>query len=396
MSEMLREAECMMDEIVQIRRDLHQHPEIGSKEFRTAEIISKKLEDYGVDKIEHPMETAVVALIQGKKGDGKCVALRADIDALPVTEETGLPYSSQVPGMMHACGHDMHTAMLLGVAKILCGKRDEFAGTVKLIFQHSEDTQPGGAKFLVERGVLENPHVDAIFGMHVFPTENDQIGTIGLHSGPLTTSVDIYTFNVKGKAGHGSAPHTAKDAILAACQTVVLLQQIQSRYVNPLDTVIFPIGMIQGGTAVNIIPDSATFSGVARTYKADVRKKVEEQVTQITKGVEALSGCTIDVDLFSSYPSCYNDEALLAQTKKGLAEVLGEDKLINLPEPLSFSEDFSYYTEMSDIPGLFMLLHAGHEGEDLVSLHNPKCAMKEEAMPVGITAMASAALNYLR
>lgn len=396
MCELLNAAEKIMDEIVEIRRDLHQHPEIGTKEFRTAEIISKKLKEYGVDIVEHLAQTAVVGLIQGKKGDGKCVALRADIDALPVTEETGLAFSSQIPGMMHACGHDMHTAMLLGVAKILCEKRADFAGSVKLIFQHSEDTQPGGAKELVEKGVLENPHVDAIFGMHVFPTENSQIGTIGLHPGPLTTSTDIYTFNVKGKAGHGSAPHTAKDAILAACQMVVLLQQIPARYVNPLDTVIFPIGTIQGGTAVNIIPDFATFSGVARTYKADVRKKVEEQVDQIAKGVEALSGCKIEVDLFSSYPSCYNDEALLAQTKKGLAEILGEDKLIDLKEPLSFSEDFSYYTELSDIPGLFMLLHAGHEGDELVSLHNPKCAMKEEAMPVGIAAMAGAALNYLK
>lgn len=396
MSEILKAAEEILDDIVEIRRDLHQYPEIGSHEFRTAEIITKKLEAYGVDKIEHPMETAVVALIHGEKGEGKCVALRADIDALPVEEQTGLPYSSQVSGMMHACGHDMHTAMLLGVAKLLCEKRAEFAGTVKLIFQHSEDTQPGGAKFLVEQGVLENPHVDAIFGMHVFPTENEQCGTIGLHAGPLTTSTDIYTFNVKGKAGHGSAPHTAKDAILAACQMVVLLQQIPARYVNPLDTVIFPIGMIRGGTAVNIIPDFATFSGVARTYKADVRQKVEKQVYQIAKGVEALSGCEIDVDLFSSYPSCYNDEALLELTKSGLTQAIGSNKIINLKDPLSFSEDFSYYTEMSDIPGLFMLLHAGHEGDELVSLHNPKCAMKEEAMPVGMAAMAAAALNYLK
>lgn len=396
MSEILKAAQGIQEEIVAIRRDLHQYPEIGSEEFRTAEVIVKKLEEYGVDRIERPMPTAVVALIHGSQGEGKCVALRADIDALPVEEQTGLPYSSKVPNMMHACGHDMHTAMLLGAAKLLCTMRDSFAGTVKLIFQHSEDTQPGGAKFLVEKGVLENPHVDAIFGMHVFPTENEMTGTIGLHAGPLTTSVDIYTFNVKGKSGHGSAPHTGNDAILAACQTVVLLQQIQSRYVNPLDTVVFPVSQIQGGTAVNVIPDSATFAGVARTYKADVRKKVEEQVHQIVKGVEAVSGCKIDVDLFSSYPSCYNDEELMAKMTPGLAESIGADRIINLREPLSFSEDFSYFTEMGNIPGMFMLLHAGHEGDELVSLHNPKCAMKEEAMPIGIAAMTGAALNYLK
>ncbi len=387
------DVQACLSEVIEIRRDLHRHPEIGSKEFRTSGVIKEKLAEYGVDSIESPLPTAVVALIHGKKGPGRCVALRADIDALPVEEQTGLPFSSEVPGMMHACGHDMHTSMLLGVARILCQKRDEFAGTVKLIFQHSEDTQPGGAKFLTEAGVMENPHVDAIFGMHVFPDE--KVGKIGLHPGPLTTSVDVYDFTVKGKGGHGSAPHTTKDPILAACQMVLLLQQVPARYINPLETVIFPVSVIQAGEAVNVIPSEAKFSGVSRCYVNSVREDVDKQVRQITRGVEELSGCTIEIDRLSSYPPCYNDEELTAMAGQVLREQLGEDNVIDLKEPMSFSEDFSYYGEMTGTPSLYMMLYAGHEGE-LVSLHNPKCAMKEEAMPVGMEAMASMALAYLQ
>lgn len=392
--ELLLSANNIKNEIVTLRRSFHRHPEIGRNEFHTSELITKKLTEYGVDQIDHPVPTAVVALINGNKGDGKCVALRADIDALPVQEETGLEFASEVPGMMHACGHDMHTAMLLGVAKLLCERRDEFAGTVKLIFQHSEDTLPGGAKELVEKGVLENPHVDAIFGMHVYP-DAEKVGKIALRKGPLTTSVDVYDFTVKGKGGHGSAPHTTKDPILTACQMVTLLQQIQSRYTNPLDTVIFPICKIQSGEAVNVIPSEATFSGVARSYTSDVRKQVDEQVHQIAKGVEAMSGCKIEIDHYEGYPACFNDGDLIDGMKDALSKTLGEENIIELKDPMSFSEDFSYFTEMSEVPGAYMMLYAGHEG-DLVSLHNPKCALKEEAMPVGAAAMTSVALHFLQ
>lgn len=381
-------------EVIELRRDIHKHPEIGRKEFRTADLIRSKLEEYGVDQIDSPVPTAVIALIHGNKGEGKCVALRADIDALPVEEETGLPYSSEVPGMMHACGHDMHVAMLLGVAKILCQRREEFAGTVKLIFQHSEDTMPGGAKELVEKGALENPQVDAIFGMHVYPDE-DKVGKIGIHAGPLTTSVDIYNITVKGKGGHGSEPHTTKDPILAACEMVTLLQQIPSRYINPLETVVFPICTIQGGEAVNVIPSEAKFSGVARTYNNAVRGQIKEQVTQIAEGVGTLSGCKVEVDHVVGYPACYNDKALIETAETAIEEVLGKDAIVQLEEPKAFSEDFSYFTEMSDVPGAYLLLFAGHEG-DLVSLHNPKCAMKEEAMPAGVAVMTGTALKFLQ
>ncbi len=386
------EAQNILEEIVEIRRSIHRHPEIGRKEFRTSELIREKLAEIGVDEILSPVPTAVIGLIHGGKGEGKCVALRADIDALPVTEETGLPYSSEEPGMMHACGHDMHASMLLGTAKILCNHRDDFAGTVKLIFQHSEDTLPGGAKELVEVGALENPHVDAIFGMHVFPDE--KIGKIGMLAGPLTTSVDLYDITVKGKGGHGSTPHLTKDPILAACQAVTLLQQIPGHYVDPLETVIFPVCSIHSGEAPNVIPEEAKFSGIARSYLDSIREDVTRQVFDIAAGMEKVSGCKFDINHYEGYPACYNDEALTELAEGAVGEALGEENIVHFEKPLSFSEDFSYFTKMTDTPGCYMMLFAGHEGP-LVALHNPKCAVKEEAMPYGMAAMSSVALKYL-
>ena len=391
--ELLQAIQEMMPEIIEIRRDIHRHPEIGRKEFRTTALIKEKLQEYGVDEIKSLMPTGAVALIRGEREADVCIALRTEIDALPVQEETGLPYSSQVPGMMHACGHDMHASMMLGVAKYLCSNRDKFAGTVKLIFQPSEDTLPGGAKELVEKGVMENPHVDAIFGMHLIPDEKE-IGTVEFHEGPLTTSVDLFDITVIGKGGHGSTPHLTKDPILAACQMVTLLQQIPARYIYPLETVIFPVCSFHSGEAPNVIPGEAKFGGIARSYLPSVRKQVAEQVFQIAKGVEALSGTKVDINHYEGYPACYNDPALTREAMEAVSEALGEEHAEEISLPYSFSEDFSYYTEMTGTPGLFMMVKAGHIGE-MVALHNAKCAMSEEAMPLGMAAMITVALNYL-
>lgn len=386
-------ADKLFPETVEIRRTIHRHPEIGRKEVQTSALIRAKLQEFGVDSIESPVPTAVVALIKGTKGPGKCLALRCDIDALPVQEETGLPYASEVPNMMHACGHDMHTAMLLGAAHLLCAKRADFAGTVKLIFQHSEDTLPGGAKELVEKGVLENPHVDAIIGMHMHPDES-RVGKFLFHDGPITTSVDLFDFTIKGKGGHGSAPQTTHDPILAACQLVTLLQQIPARYIDPLETVIFPICSLHSGDAPNVIPDEARLSGVARSYVDAVREDVTKQVYDIAKGLEAISQCKININHYEGYPACYNDPALMKVVREAVTSSLGAEAIFEDPRPVSFSEDFSYYTKMSTTPGAYIMLFAGHNG-DLVSLHNPKCNLKEEAMPYGITALVSTALTFL-
>lgn len=389
----LYESACeIFSEIVEIRRDFHRHPEFGGSEYRTSKIIRDKLVEYGVDSVESPVPTAVVGLIHGLKDNGKCVALRADIDALPVKEQTGLPYASENEGFMHACGHDMHSSMLLGVAKILASRRDEFDGVVKLIFQHSEDTLPGGAKELVEKGVMENPKVDAVYGLHVYPSE--EIGKINVLDGPATTSFDVYDFTVNGKGGHGSAPHTANDPIFAACQAVTLLQQIPSRRIDASETVIFPICTFNAGDAVNIIPATANFSGVARTYNNKVRPQIKDEIEKVIKGVESISGCHIDIKHIVGYPSCFNDKATTDIARKALIKNIGKENVIEAEGPYSFSEDFSYYSEMTGIPSSFMFLSAGHELE-LAPLHNPRCAVKEEAMKTGMTAMASVAIEFL-
>ncbi len=392
-TQLWQDVQQMIPEFISIRRDIHMHPEIGRKEFRTTKLIIDKLKNFGVDEIITPMETGAVALIYGAEKDSACVALRTDIDALPVEEDTGLPYSSTIPKMMHACGHDMHAAMMLGVVKYLCNNRDKFRGTVKVIFQPSEDTLPGGAKELVEKGVMENPHVDAILGMHLIPDE-EQVGVVQFHSGPLTTSVDLFDITVRGKGGHGSTPHLTKDPILAACQMVTLLQQISARYVDPLETVIFPVCSIHSGDAPNVIPDEARFSGIARSYVPAIRKQVTDQVFAIAKGVEELSGTKVEINHYEGYPACYNDPRLTESTMKAVAEALGEERTEKADLPYSFSEDFSYYTEMTDTPGVFMMVKAGHIGK-LMPLHNAGCAMDEGAMIYGICAMITAAVDFL-
>ena len=221
-----------------------------------------------------------------------------------------------------------------------------------------------------------------------------KVGQIAFHEGPLTTSVDLFDITVKGKGGHGSTPHLTKDPILAACQMVTLLQQIPARYIDPLETVIFPVCSFHIGDAPNVIPNEAEFSGIARSYLPEIRKQVTEQVFEIAKGVEAISGATVDINHYDGYPACFNDPELTRAVRTSVSQVLGEDMIVDLEKPLSFSEDFSYFTEMTGTPGAYMFLYGGHEGE-LVALHNAKCAMKEEAMPYGIAAMTSAVIGYL-
>ncbi len=394
MSTIQTRSEACIDEIVSIRRDIHRHPEIGRSEVRTSALIREKLAEYGVDKIEQPVPTAVVALIHGTMGDGKCVALRADIDALPVTEDTGLPFSSETPGMMHACGHDMHASMLLGVAKVLCGMREQFRGTVKLIFQHSEDTLPGGAKELVEKGVLENPHVDAIYAIHMLPDET-LLGKVGMRAGAMTTSVDLYDVTVTGRGGHGSEPQKTDDPILAACQMIVDMQQIVARRIDPLETGILSIGSIHSGDAPNVIPGEVKFGGVSRAFSEEVRETIRQQMFAIGKGMESISGCKMDIYHYYGYPAAYNDEELVDCAKKAVADELGSDAIVELERPMGFSEDFAYFRQMTGTPSAYFMLFGGQGGDALYPLHSPKMTLREEAMPYGIRAMASIAVEFL-
>ena len=395
MSQLRSAAEGCMEELRALRRQFHRFPEIGRNEHQTAALIQEKLREYGVDSIETPVPTAVVALIRGKKGEGKCVGLRADIDALPVQEATGLPYASEIAGMMHACGHDMHATMLLGAAKLLCQMREEFAGTVKLIFQHSEDTLPGGALELIEKGVLENPRVDALYAIHVMP-DADRLGKVGLRSGPMTTSVDLYDVTVTGRGGHGSAPHTTDDPILCACQMIVNMQQIVARRVDPMETGVMSIGSIHSGDAPNVIPGEVKFGGVSRAFNEEVREVIRSQMFSIAKGMESISGCNVDIYHYYGYPAAQNDPALIALARAALTEELGQEALVELEKPAAFSEDFAYYWKDGGVPSAFLLLYAGHEGEEVYPLHSPKCAMREEVMPTGVRTLTALALKVLK
>ena len=392
MSDIRTFVDGIFDELVAIRRDIHAHPETGMRETRTAALIRSELEKMGVDEIQQPLPTAVVALIHGKKGAGKCVALRADIDALPVHEETGLPFASVNEGVMHACGHDLHTTMLLGAAKTLCHMRDQFAGTVKLIFEPSEDLMPGGARALVAAGVMESPHVDAIFGQHVCPSENDSVGRMQLYKGYFTSAVDLFHIAVHGKSGHGSAPHTARDAIACAGYLITVLQTVVSRRIDPMDTAVLTVGTMSGGDAVNITAGEARMVAVLRSFSDTGRDTAIAEVQRICKGIGIAFDCSIEVELEEGYALQYNDPAMIELVDKAVKGAGGKAEYIE--KPFSGSEDFSFFGKLTGTPSAFMMVDAGR-GDELVSLHNGKIVFNEEVIKPGVTGLTAIALEYL-
>ena len=388
--ELRREAQTMQPQLTADRRRLHRNPEAGAVLPETVAYVKGRLTEMGY----HPQELGggLTATVTGTD-TGRCILLRADMDALRGQEQSGLSFRSE-NGCMHACGHDMHASMMLGAAKILCGMRERFAGCVKLIFQHSEDTLPGGAKELVEKGVLENPHVDAIYGMHVLPDAH-RAGQVGFHIGPITTSVDLFDFTVSGRGGHGSQPQNTTDPVLAAAQMIVMMQQIVARRVDPMEMAVFSLGSIHGGDAPNVIPAEVKFGGVTRAYSESVRSVIKEQVQAIAKGIEAASGNTVHIHYADGYPSAFNDKELMDLAADAVRKELGEDAVVPMPDPMPFSEDFSFYGKLGGIPSAYLMLYAGHEGE-LAPLHNPKCAVREDVMPAGIRTLVSIALEFLK
>ena len=387
--------EKIYPEMAAIRDDIHVHPELSNQEFRTSALVMEQLRSYGLDSVEQIAGTGVVGLLRGGQGEGKCLAIRADMDALPVTEETGRAMASQNEGVMHACGHDIHTATLLTVARVLAENREKFRGCVKFIFQPAEESAPnGGAKPMCEAGVMENPHVDAVIALHVVPS-TDKHGKFGLKKGVVSTGFDLYDFKVHGKSGHGSQPHTANDAILAVSQLIVMLQQVVSRNVDPLKTAIFSIGLLSGGTAVNIIPGEAAASGVARYYDNELSDVIRERVLDIAEGVGKLSGCSIDVDIKQGYRCVENDADLIDLIDGAVKAELGEDAAFEMAEPFSGSEDFSYFGIHGQVPGALLWLQAYPEGGEVYPLHNPKCCMTSDIIREGAAGMARIAVEFL-
>jgi len=369
------------EKIVALRRDIHREPELGFDTEKTAEKVLAALDGLPLDKEIGVAKNGIVATLEGE-GDGPTVALRADMDALPILENTGLPFASETEGKMHACGHDGHTSMLVGAAHTLSGMRDRLSGTVKFVFQPAEEGG-GGGKVMVDEGVADD--VSSIFALHLWP--GLPFGKVATKAGPIMAAADAFEMEVKATGGHGAMPHLASDAIAIAAQVVTALQTIVSREVDPVEPAVLTVGEIGAGTAFNIIPDKARIGGTVRTLNADLRAKIPERMEELARGIAKGMRGDVDLDYTFSYPVAVNDEAA-ADFALGVAEGLfGGESVLELPNPSMGGEDFAYFLEK--VPGAFIWLGIG---EDASGLHTPSFAFDEEILPRGSALLAALAL----
>lgn len=384
-----QEAEKLYPEAVKMRRDFHRHPELGFKEVRTAKVVADYLRALNLEVTEGVGKTGVVAVLSGDQA-GKTVALRADMDALPIQEETGLDFASEIPGVMHACGHDGHTAMLIQVAKLLSSMKSRLKGRVKFIFQAAEELSHGGATLMCQEGAIDD--VDAIFGLHIWPTL--ETGHIGVLSGPMMASADYGYVTVKGKTGHGSQPHKAVDACVVAAQAILGIQTVVSRQIDALDPAVISIGSISGGTAANVIADEVKFAFTVRALSKENREKVPVLVERTIKGITESAGATYEFNYDYCLPPVINDSKAVALVEEVGKQLLGEDKVIRLSKPVMGSEDFSFFQEK--VPGAYFFLGGKNEEKGIVPLaHNSKYNFDEDAMLTGISMMAAIAHKFL-
>lgn len=373
----------LCERVVALRRDIHRHPELGFEEVRTQALVERELDELGIEH-RRAAGTGVVGVIRG--GGGPVAALRADMDALPVEERSGEPFASEAPGRMHACGHDAHTAMLLGAARLLAGMRDRLHGNVVLIFQPAEEG-PGGAEPMIAQGALDEPRVDAIAMLHV--DSRYEAGTIGVTPGPVNASADELHVVVRGKGGHGAYPHTSVDAIPAAAAMVTALQQIASRETDPLQSVVVTIGTIAGGYRNNVIADEVRMSGTLRAHDPAIRDALEGRVRRILDGIAAAYRVQVETKIVYGYPPVVNDAALA----RGFATLMREVSGIRVvePPPTMGAEDFAYFAQR--VPGLHVRL--GIRGEAAGAVHpghSPEFRLDEAALPAGVRTLAAFAL----
>lgn len=379
------------DSVIAHRRWLHAHPELSGQEKETAAYIADTLRKMGLDPIENVGGYGVIAVIEGRKG-GKCVGLRADFDALSIQEGTGLPFASENPGISHACGHDMHTAILLGAAEVLSGMTEEFTGAVKLIFQPSEENAAdSGARKMIADGVLENPHVDAIFAQHVSP--NYPTGTIALNEGAMSASSDRFFITVKGKSSHGSAPESGIDAVTMGAQVITTLQTIVSRSVSPLDSVVLTIGKVAAGSRYNIIAEECLMEGTCRTLNPRVQEQLPARMEAIIKGItEGMNG-TYEFEYVKGFIPTVNAPREFALVRDMAQPLLGHGCVIIPDKAAMTGEDFSFF--LKEIPGAFYWLGCQKPDTPFYPLHNNHFAPDEAAIQVGMEVMLSSALAYL-
>jgi len=378
--------------VIADRRHLHEHPELGMQEEQTQAFVVERLRALGIEDIRTRIATTgATALIRGTApGPDKTVLVRADMDALPIHEENDVAYRSKTSGVMHACGHDGHTAMLLGVGRLLMERRDRFSGAVKLLFQPAEEG-PGGAQPMIESGVLDDPHVDAVFGMHL--AQETPLGQIVVRAGPTMAASDRFVIRIQGKGGHGARPQRCVDPIAIGAQIVVALQTLVAREVAPTEPAVVTVGAFLAGEAFNVIPDTAELRGTVRTFNADVRQMLAKRIDELVTGIAAAMRATVTVDYHFGYPPAVNHPELTEVVRAVAAEVVGLDRVID-DGPRMAAEDFAYFLEAR--PGCFFFIGSKNEERGLVwGHHHPRFDFDEEALGIGINAMTSTVLRYL-
>ena len=393
-TEQLREViDEILPGVVADRRDFHEHPELAHQEVRTAGVVADRLRAIGLDDIRTGIaSTGVTGLIRGTAGPGgKTVLLRADMDALPIHELNEVEYRSRTDGVMHACGHDAHTAMLLAVTRLLMERRGEFAGTVKVLFQPAEEVPPGGAKPMIDAGVLEDPHVDAAFGMHI--AQSDPVGTLSVRPGPYMAAADRFRVVIHGKGGHGAHPHDTIDPVLIGAQIVTALQSLVAREIDPIESGVVTVAAFLAGEAFNVIPETAELRGTVRTFTPANRDLLQERVGALVTGIAAAMRAEATVEYARGYPATVNDPELTELVRRACEATVGSDKVLT-GAPMMGAEDFSYFLEA--VPGSFFFVGSKNPERGLVwGHHHPRFDLDEAALAVGIEAMVRVALDYL-
>lgn len=382
----LNDANTMADRIRSWRRHLHTHPELGGQEQATADFIAAELRKLGYEPQQRIGGTfGLTAMLH--VSDQPAVALRADMDALPIQEDTGLPFASQNPGVMHACGHDAHMAMLLGAAALLKQRQSQLKRSVKFIFQPHEEKYPGGAAPMIAAGVLEN--VESVFGLHVWSPL--PLGTLGTRCGPLMSSVNDIQIVVQGKGGHAALPEQCVDPVVVAAQVVMALQTVVSRTIAMSDSAVVSVTQVTAGTAYNIIPQSATLRGTIRTLDEAVRTRVCQQVRELAEGVARAHGASAEVEVLPGYPALLNDEQTVQRVIQAARDVGFDDQHIETISPIGGGEDFAYYAQQ--VPAAFAFLGGGGESGQTYPHHHPRFTIDEAALPLGAAVLTQYALN---
>ncbi|MEP7108071.1 MAG: M20 family metallopeptidase [Ferruginibacter sp.] len=388
--EIKQSANEIYSKVIENRRHLHAHPELSFMEYETSLFVKARLDELGISW-KAIADTGIVAIIKGEKAGDKTIALRADMDALPITEANELDYASQCKGVMHACGHDAHTSSLLGTAFILQSIKNKFGGTVKLIFQPGEEKLPGGASLMIRDGVLENPKPGAVIGQHVMPSV--EAGKVAFRKGKFLASMDELSIIVHGKGGHGAMPHQNIDPVLITAHMIIALQQVVSRFANPTTPCVLSFGKLVADGAINIIPDKVCIEGTFRTINEAWRTEAHQRMKKMAEGIAESMGGSCEFKIVHGYPALINDEKLTGSARLFAEEYLGSNNVVDA-DIMMIAEDFAYYTQVTD--SCFYLLGSGNREKGISSsLHTPTFNIDEDALALSTGLMAYIAVKEL-